>query len=85
MNKQKIDILKSIIDSFYEKYKVKIWLAEKIDRRISYIYGKGEGFKIPAVKTYEDDKYVVFIESDKKEVIKESREFIGSLLKGESN
>lgn len=85
MNKQRIDILKSKIDALYEKYKVKFWLSEKIGRRISYIYGKGEGFKIPAVKTYEDDKYVVFMESDKKEVIKEARGIFGSLLKGESN
>ncbi|BBE30842.1 hypothetical protein OSSY52_09830 [Tepiditoga spiralis] len=57
------DDLKNKIDYIYDTFSVKAYLTEKIKKRVSYIYGKGDGFNLSPTKVYEDEKYIVFVEA----------------------
>ncbi len=52
-------------------YNVKIWIAEKMGRRWSYIAGAGEEFFLPSRMIAQIGRYAVFVEGDSfdKEVI----------------
>ena len=58
------DELKGKIDYINSVYSVKIYLAEKIKKRVSYVYGKGKGFNVSPAKVYEDKRYIVFVEAN---------------------
>lgn len=69
------DFLKSKIDQLYEQYGTKVWLSKKIGKRVSFVYAKGTGFEIPPVKIYENNTYIVFLESDNEIIIEKAKTF----------
>ena len=52
-------------------YNIKIWIAEKMGRRWSYVAGVGEEFFLPSRMIAQIGKYAIFVEGDSfdKEVI----------------
>ncbi|SHH22417.1 hypothetical protein [Thermosipho atlanticus] len=57
--------LKNTLNQIAEKYQCKIWVCQKIGRRISYIEGlkAGKEYYLPPEILWENENYVIFGEN----------------------
>ncbi|QTA37677.1 hypothetical protein JYK00_08090 [Thermosipho ferrireducens] len=57
--------IKEILEKIARKYNCKIWICEKIGKRISFIEGlkAGKEFFMPPQIVYEDNEIIIFTEN----------------------
>jgi len=81
--------LSELLKPYAEKLNTKIWICEKIGRRLSCIARAGEESYCESYIAYEDDKYAVFCEreitDDEKDVIMQALSDVVRSRKSSSN
>ncbi len=81
--------LSELLKPYAEKLNTKIWICEKIGRRLSCIARAGEESYCESYIAYEDDKYAVFCEreitDDEKDLIMQALSDVVRFRKSSSN
>jgi hypothetical protein len=59
------EVLKKLLEQIAEKYKCKIWIAQKIGKRISFVKNlkAGNEYFSPPQILWENQKYIIFAEN----------------------
>ncbi|MCX7653475.1 MAG: hypothetical protein N2Z58_02200 [Fervidobacterium sp.] len=75
--------LSKLLSPIAERFNTKVWICEKIGKRLSCIARAGQESYTEGFIVYEDDKYVVFSQKELKgsEVLTEISNFITYYLK----